>query len=52
MPGAEHMLTDYLAHVRRRWWDFLVRELMGIQPPAYGPTSTLVDPELLAKLFA
>ncbi|WP_308433233.1 alpha/beta hydrolase family protein [Streptomyces inusitatus] len=29
VPGAEHTFIDCLAHVRKRCWDFLVRELMG-----------------------
>ena len=37
VPGAEHTYIDCLAYVRKRCWDFLVRELMGTQPPAYRP---------------
>jgi dipeptidyl-peptidase 4 len=37
---------------RRRCWDFLVRELMGTQPPAYRPAPIAVDPALLGELFA
>jgi hypothetical protein len=37
VPGAEHTLIDCLAYVRKRCWDFLVRELMGTQPPASRP---------------
>jgi dipeptidyl-peptidase 4 len=32
--------------------DFLVRELMGTQPPAYRPSPIAIDPELLGELFA
>ncbi|MEE1753130.1 S9 family peptidase [Streptomyces sp. SP18CS02] len=52
VPGAEHTFIDCLAYVRKRCWDFLVRELMGTQPPAYRPASIAVGPELLAELFA
>ncbi|MFD4136007.1 DPP IV N-terminal domain-containing protein [Streptomyces goshikiensis] len=52
VPGAEHTLIDCLAYVRKRCWDFLVRELMGTQPPAYRPAPIAIDPELLAELFA
>ncbi|MFI1941200.1 DPP IV N-terminal domain-containing protein [Streptomyces purpureus] len=52
VPGAEHTFIDHLAYVRKRGWDFLVRELMGTQPPAYRPSPIAVGPELLAELFS
>ncbi|MCQ8771680.1 S9 family peptidase [Streptomyces telluris] len=52
VPGAEHTFIDCLAYVRKRCWDFLVRELMGTQPPAYRPAPIAVGPELLGELFA
>ncbi|MEH6379419.1 DPP IV N-terminal domain-containing protein [Streptomyces sp. KLMMK] len=52
VPGAEHTFIDCLAYVRKRCWDFLVRELMGTQPPAYRPAPIAVGPELLSELFA
>ncbi len=52
VPGAEHTFIDCLAYVRKRCWDFLVRELMGTQPPAYRPATIAIDPELLGELFA
>ncbi|MFE9933988.1 DPP IV N-terminal domain-containing protein [Streptomyces sp. NPDC005533] len=52
VPGAEHTLLDHLAYVRKRSWDFLVRELMGIQPPAYRPAPIALGPELLGELFS
>ncbi|GAB3156586.1 DPP IV N-terminal domain-containing protein [Micromonospora sonneratiae] len=52
VPGAEHVFIDCLHYVRKRSWDFLVRELMGIQPPAYRPAPIAIDPELLSELFA
>jgi dipeptidyl aminopeptidase/acylaminoacyl peptidase len=39
VPGAEHTFIDCLAYVRKRCWDFLVRELMGTPPPAYRPAA-------------
>jgi hypothetical protein len=39
-------------YVRKRGWDFLVRELMGTQPPAYRPAPIAIGPELLGELFA
>ncbi|MEU5218460.1 DPP IV N-terminal domain-containing protein [Streptomyces sp. NPDC020807] len=51
VPGAEHTFIDHLAYVRTRCWDFLVRELMGEQPPAYRPAPIPIGPELLADLF-
>ncbi|CCH32136.1 hypothetical protein ABZ816_40295 [Actinosynnema sp. NPDC047251] len=47
VPEAEHTLTDCLAYVRTRCWDFLVRELMGTRPPAYRPA-----PIALGELFS
>ena len=52
VPGAEHTFIDCLAYVRKRCWDFLVRELMGTQPPTYRPAPITIDPETLAELFA
>ncbi|MGW7368857.1 prolyl oligopeptidase family serine peptidase [Streptomyces sp. NPDC054841] len=52
VPGAEHTFIDCLAYVRKRGWDFLVRELMGMQPPAYRPAPITIDPALLGELFA
>ncbi|GGY11144.1 S9 family peptidase [Streptomyces tanashiensis] len=52
VPGAEHTLIDCLTYVRKRSWDFLVRELMGTQPPSYRPAPIALGPELLAELFA
>ena len=52
VPGAEHTFIDCLAYVRKRSWDFLVRELMGTQPPAYRPAPITIDPTLLGELFA
>ncbi len=52
VPGAEHVLIDCLAYVRKRGWDFLVRELMGTRPPAYRPAPITIDPELLGELLA
>ncbi|MDO3703209.1 DPP IV N-terminal domain-containing protein [Micromonospora sp. C28SCA-DRY-2] len=52
VPGAEHAFIDCLHYVRKRGWDFLVRELMGEQPPAYRPAPIPIDAELLSELFA
>lgn len=52
VPGAEHTFIDCLTYVRKRAWDFLVRELMGTQPPAYRPAPIALGPELLGELFA
>ena len=52
VPEAEHTYIDCLAYVRKRCWDFLVRELMGTQPPAYRPAPIAIDPALLGELFA
>ncbi|WP_312877752.1 S9 family peptidase [Lentzea indica] len=51
VPGAEHMFIDCLSYVRTRSWDFLVRSLMGTEPPAYRPAPIAIDPELLGEIF-
>lgn len=33
VPGGEHMFTDAAPWVIRRRWDFLVRHLLGLEPP-------------------
>lgn len=52
VPGAEHMFIDCLPYVRKHCWDFLVRELMGAQPPAYATAPVGLDPEMLGEIFA
>ncbi|MFI9308031.1 S9 family peptidase [Streptomyces triculaminicus] len=52
VPGAEHTFIDCLTYVRKRCWDFLVRELTDTQPPAYRPAPIALGPELLGELFA
>jgi hypothetical protein len=49
VPGPEHMFIDCLHYVRKRAWDFLVRELMGTQPPAYRPAPSLSTPNCQAS---
>jgi dipeptidyl aminopeptidase/acylaminoacyl peptidase len=44
VPAAEHTFIDCLAYDRKRCWDFLVRELMGTQPPAYRPAPSPSTP--------
>ncbi|MDT9598728.1 S9 family peptidase [Sphingosinicella rhizophila] len=34
VPGAEHAFVGYIGYVYRRRWDFLVRHLQGVEPPA------------------
>lgn len=34
VPSAEHVYTGYEHYVTRRTWDYLVRHLMGAEPPA------------------
>ncbi|MEU8465064.1 DPP IV N-terminal domain-containing protein [Streptomyces sp. NPDC029003] len=52
VPGAEHTFIDCLTYVRKRSWDFLVRELTGTPPPAHRPAPIALGPELLGELFA
>jgi dipeptidyl aminopeptidase/acylaminoacyl peptidase len=39
VPGAGHLLGP-LPYVERRIWDFLVRRLMGVEPPRPGQRNT------------
>jgi dipeptidyl-peptidase 4 len=50
VPGAEHLFIDRMAFVRTRAWDFLVRSLMGVEPPAYRPEPIVIDPEVLEEM--
>ncbi|GHH49424.1 S9 family peptidase [Lentzea cavernae] len=50
VPGAEHLYLDRMAFVRTKSWDFLVRALMGVEPPAYRPAPILIDPEVLGEM--
>jgi len=50
VPGAEHLYIDRIAYVRTRCWDFLVRSLMGVEPPAYRPEPIAIDPEVLGEM--
>ena len=52
VPGAEHTFIDCMAYVRKRCWDFLVRELMGVPLPAYRPARIAIDPEVLGEPIA
>jgi len=35
VPGAEHGLVGYEAYTTRKNWDYLVRHLLGMEPPPY-----------------
>jgi dipeptidyl-peptidase 4 len=52
VPGAVHMFINCLHYVRKRARDFLVRELMGTQPPAFTITglSMLAQPPTFQKV--
>jgi dipeptidyl-peptidase-4 len=44
VPGAEHLFIGYDAFVKRRRWDYLVRHLLRLEPPAgFRLTPTPVD---------
>ena len=47
VPGAEHLFIDSIHYLRKRGWDFLVRELMATEPPAYRPARIPVNPAVL-----
>jgi dipeptidyl aminopeptidase/acylaminoacyl peptidase len=52
VPDADHIYFGYEHYVNRRRWDFLVRHLLGVQPPRdYRLTPVPIDMEALAELF-
>lgn len=51
VPGAEHLFFGYEHHINRRKWDFLMRHLLGVEPPSYRLTPVPVDFEAIAEIF-
>jgi hypothetical protein len=52
VPGAEHIFFGYEHYVTRRRWDFLVRHLLGLEPPAgYAIAELPIDYELFRELM-
>ena len=52
VPGAEHAFFGYEHYVSRRRWDFLVRHLLGVEPPeGHRLTPVPIDGEVIADLF-
>ncbi|HVQ90992.1 MAG TPA: DPP IV N-terminal domain-containing protein [Mycobacteriales bacterium] len=52
VPDADHIYFGYEHYVNRRRWDFLVRHLLGVEPPAgYRLTPVPIDMAALAELF-
>ncbi|WP_219825931.1 alpha/beta hydrolase family protein [Nonomuraea typhae] len=52
IPGAEHAFVGYEHQVSRRRWDYLVRNLLGVEPPEdYRIAPTAIDGEMPAELF-
>lgn len=51
VPGAEHTFLGYQHYVIRRRWDFLVRHLLGEEPPAYRLAPVPVDPDVRAFIL-
>jgi dipeptidyl aminopeptidase/acylaminoacyl peptidase len=52
VPGAEHLFVGYEPYVTRRRWDFLVRHLLGLDPPAgYRLADSQLDFESFAEMF-
>lgn len=52
VPDADHIYFGYEHYVIRRRWDFLVRHLLGAEPPAgFRLAPVPMDMEALAELF-
>lgn len=47
VPGAEHGLVGYEAYTTRKNWDYLVRHLLGLVPPAYRIADVPLQAEAL-----
>ncbi|WJY37081.1 prolyl oligopeptidase family serine peptidase [Streptomyces sp. P9-2B-2] len=52
LPGADHVYVGYDHYVNRRRWDFLVRHLMGVEPPAdYRLAPVPLDMDAVDEIF-
>ncbi|MFH8347414.1 DPP IV N-terminal domain-containing protein [Streptomyces sp. NPDC018045] len=52
IPGADHVYVGYDHYLNRRRWDFLVRHLMGVEPPTgYRLTPVSLDMNTVEELF-
>ncbi len=52
IPGADHTYIGYEHYLNRRRWDFLVRNLMGVEPPVgYRLTPVPLDVEAFAEML-
>jgi dipeptidyl-peptidase 4 len=52
IPGADHYGVGYEHYINRRRWDFLVRNVMGAEPPAgYRLAPVPMDMDAVAELF-
>lgn len=52
VPGAEHAFLGYEHIVVRRRWDYFVRHLAGVEPPAYRIPPAPLDMELVAMMMS
>ncbi|WP_157254539.1 S9 family peptidase [Nonomuraea typhae] len=51
VTGAEHMYIGYEHYTFRKQFDYLVRHLLDLEPPAYRFAPRVLDPEAIAELF-
>jgi dipeptidyl aminopeptidase/acylaminoacyl peptidase len=52
VPSSDHAFVGYDHYLNRRRWDFLVRHLMGAEPPAdFRLKPVGLDPDTIAELF-
>ncbi|TDC53283.1 S9 family peptidase [Jiangella ureilytica] len=47
VPNAEHSFAGYQHYVARKRWDYLVRHLLGVEPPEYRLAPVPVDPDVM-----
>jgi dipeptidyl aminopeptidase/acylaminoacyl peptidase len=50
VPGAEHSFVGSQHYVIRRRWDYLVRHLMGCEPPEYRLADLPAHPDAVARI--
>ncbi|WP_283134131.1 S9 family peptidase [Rhizohabitans arisaemae] len=51
VPGADHTMAVHGAYTTRRRWDYLVRHLMGAEPPPYEIAEFPLDLGAIAEIL-
>ncbi|MFI6541219.1 DPP IV N-terminal domain-containing protein [Nonomuraea sp. NPDC050547] len=51
IPGAEHLYLGYEHYMFRKLFDYFVRHLLEVEPPAYRLAPSVLDEERIAEMF-